>query len=79
MKARPNITNANLRFKMAFEVNKGQNYWEDRFFFWWVNNQIINKILKYKRNNKVFEIIQIGKGSLFYKSFYFKLLIFQVD
>ena len=33
MKARPNITNANLRFKMAFEVKKGQNYWEDRFFF----------------------------------------------
>ena len=65
MKARPNITNANLRFKMAFEVNKGQNYWEDRFFFWWVNNQIINKILKYNRNNKVFEIIQIGKGRLF--------------
>lgn len=65
MKARPNITNANLRFKMAFEVNKGQNYWEDRFFFRWVNNQIINKILKYKRNNKVFEIIQIGKGRLF--------------
>ena len=64
MKARPNITNANLRFKMAFEVNKGQNYWEDRFFFRWVNNQIINNEI-----TKFLKLFKSGKVVYFKKAF----------